>query len=49
VFTVSGLKVVAMWDNRAGIFALFFQSSSQSAVLFVKISHALLYTEYIVI
>jgi len=49
VFIVSGLKVVAMWNNRANIFALFIQSNSKSAVLFVKISNTLFHTEYIVI
>jgi len=49
MFIVSGLKVVAMWNNRANVFALFFQSNSKSAVLLVKISHTLFHTEYIVI
>ena len=49
MFVVSGLKIVAMWENGANIFALFVQGSSQGAVLFVKIDHALLHTEHIVV
>ena len=46
MFIVSGLKVVTMRSNWANVFALFVQSNSQSAVLFVKVKYTPLYVEH---
>jgi len=49
VLIVSGLKIIAMWDNRTNVLAPFVQGNAQSTILLVKVDHTLLHTEYVVV